>query len=79
MLQPIPEKRPDSTLKSGLTARVTSAAVVVISGLCCFMVIPVAQVANASPETDREVKRVAQIHAIPEADAKFFAARIDAV
>jgi len=50
-----------------------------ISGLCCFMVIPVAQVANASPETDREVKRVAQIHAIPEADAKFFAARIDAV
>jgi len=79
MLQPIPEKRPDSTLKSGLTARVTSAAVMAISGLCCFMVIPVAQVANASPETDREVKRVAQIHAIPEADAKFFAARIDAV
>ena len=79
MLQPIPEKRPDSTLKSGLTARVTRAAVVALSRHCCFLAIAVAQVANASPETDREVKRVAQIHTIPDADAEFFAARIDAV
>ena len=77
MLQPIPEKRPDSTLKSGLTARVTRAAVVALSRHCCFLAIAVAQVANASPETDREVKRVAQIHTIPDADAEFFAARID--
>ncbi|MEN9666341.1 MAG: hypothetical protein RLZZ326_2704 [Planctomycetota bacterium] len=79
MLQPIPEIRPDSTLESGLTARVTRAAVVALSRHCCFLAIAVAQVANASPETDREVKRVAQIHTIPDADAEFFAARIDAV
>ena len=59
--------------------RIGRAAVATLSGFCCFLSIAVAQVANASPETDREVSRVAQIYSIPEADAKFFAARIAAV
>jgi len=59
--------------------RVANASTTVLSGLCCFLSIAFAQVANASPETDREVSRVAQVHSIPEADAEFFAARIAAV
>jgi len=51
---------------------------VTLSGLCCFLTIAAAHVAIASPETDREVKRVAQVHGISESDAEFFAARIDA-
>jgi hypothetical protein len=66
-------------MESGLGIRVKRAAVVTLSGLCCFLAVAVAQVASASPETDREVKRVGQIHTIPDADAEFFAARIDAV
>jgi len=64
---------------SRLRMRIDRAAVATLSGLCCFLSIAVAQVANASPETDREVSRVAQIYSIPEADAEFFAARIAAV
>jgi hypothetical protein len=51
---------------------------VTLSGLCCFLAIAAAHMAIASPETDREVKRVAQVHGISESDAEFFAARIDA-
>ena len=64
---------------SRLKMRIDRTAVATLSGLCCFLSIAVAQMANASPETDREVSRVAQIYSIPEADAEFFAARIAAV
>jgi hypothetical protein len=77
MVRPKFDTRPEAALESGLGMRVTRAAVVVLSGFCCLLAITVAHVANASPETDREVKRVAQVRGISESDAEFFAARID--
>jgi len=65
-------------MESGLRIRVNQAAVATLSGVCFFLAITVAQVAVASPETDREVTRVAQVVGISESDAEFFATRIDA-
>lgn len=78
MVRPKFDTKPEAAMESGFRVRVDRAAVVALSGFCCILAIAVAQVATASPETDREVKRVAQIHGISESDAEFFAARIDA-
>ena len=77
MVRPKFDTRPEAAIESGLRIRCTRAAVT-LSGLCCFLAIAAAHMAIASPETDREVKRVAQVHGISESDAEFFAARIDA-
>ena len=77
MVRPKFDTRPEAAIESGLRIRCTRAAVT-LSGLCCFLTIAAAHMAIASPETDREVKRVAQVHGISESDAEFFAARIDA-